>query len=130
MKKSIPKRIVWVSRHPINGVQMGVLQRMFGSDVEVIEDSQPFDNAESIVRRFREGGFDDMIVIAPYSVLNRIVELGPQPLWAEAKEVNDPNLSDWSIKGRFYRFLGFKRVKRMVLELEDLGPEARRQESD
>lgn len=124
------KRLLWVSRHPMNSVQMAALRRMFGADVQVTEDPRPWDNAETIVRRVRELGYDDVIVVAPYSVLARMVDLGLRPLWSEAEQVKDQSQSDWSVKGRFYRFLGFKRVERLVLELEDLGPDARRQPTD
>lgn len=124
------KRIAWVSRHPMNGVQMGALKRMFGEDVEVIPDLRPFDNAETIVRRIKEGGYDDCIVVAPYSVLERMVSLGLRPLWARAEQVYNPARADWNTKDRRYRFLGFKRVKGLILELEDLGPAAERQEND
>lgn len=124
------KRIAWVSRHPMNGVQMGALKRMFGGDVEVIPDLRPFDNAETIVQRIKEDGCDDCIVVAPYSVLERMINLGLRPLWARAEQVYDPARADWNVKDRMYRFLGFKRVRRLVLELEDLGPAAERQEND
>ncbi len=125
------KRIIWISRHPMAGIQMGALRRMFGADVQVTEESRPFDNAEKIVRRVREGGYDDCIVVAPYSVLARMVDLGLRPLWADAEQVfNPPALADWIVKNRMYRFLGFKRVVRLVLELEDLGQAARRQDND
>jgi len=124
------KRIAWVSRHEMNGVQMGALRRMFGHDVQVVPDARPYDNAETIVRRIKERGFDDCIVVAPYSVLARMADLGLQPLWAEADQVYDPTKADWSVKDRMYRFKGFKRVKRLVLELEDLGPDALRQDGD
>lgn len=123
-------KIVWVSRHLLRRVQRGALRRMFGADVEVIEDPRPFDNAETIVQRVREGGYDDCIVVAPYSVLARMVDLGLRPLWAESEEVTDSTQADWSVKGRYYRFLRFKRVKRLTLELEDLGPAAERQPED
>ena len=129
-RSSMHKRIIWVSRHPINRVQMGALRRMFGSDVEVTEDPRPFDNAETIVWRVREGGYDDCIVVAPYSVLARMVDLGICPLWADAEQVHDQSRADWSVKDRMYRFLGFKRVKRLTLELEELGDVAKRQDDD
>lgn len=124
------KKILWVSRHPMHKVQMGALKRMFGADVVVEEDPHPFDNAETIVRRVREGGYDDCIVVAPYSVLARMVDLGLRPLWSDAEIVTDPTQADWSVKGRHYRFTCFKRVKRLVLELEDLGPAAERRPED
>lgn len=124
------KKILWVSRHPMNGVQMGALRRMFGADVEVVTDPRPFDNAETVVRRVHEGGYNDCIVVAPYSVLARMCDLGLRPLWADAEQVFDRSRADWSVKDRMYRFVGFKRVKRLVLELEDIGSVAKREESD
>ena len=124
------KRIIWISQHQMHPVLWPALRRMFGDDVQVQEDPRPFDNAENIVRRVQEGGYDDCIVVAPYSVLDRMCALGLRPMWCEAEQVWDRSLSDWSVKGRMYRFLGFKRVERLVLELEDLGPAARRQEKD
>ena len=127
-----PKCIAWVSQHAMAPVQMGALKRMYGDDVEVVQVSRQFNfqNAETIVRELREQGFDDSIVVAPYSVLDRMCQLGLRPLWAEAEQVFGQTPADWSVKGRHYRFTGYKRVKRLVLELEDLGPEARRQEND
>lgn len=126
----MPKKICWVSQHNMDGVQMGALKRMFGDDVKVFEDNRVWNGAETIVQRIREGGYDDCIVVAPYSVLTRMVDLGLRPLYSEAETVTDRALSDWSVKDRYYRFLGFKRVKRLVLELEDLGMNARRQDTD
>jgi hypothetical protein len=126
----MPKRILWVSRHSMHGVQMGALRRLFGDDVEVTEDTRPFDNAETVVKRIRQGGYDDCIVVAPYSVLNRMVQLGLRPLYSEAEIVDDPDLTDWEVKGRKYRFMRFRRVKKLVLELEDLGPDAERRGED
>ena len=68
------KKILWISRHKMNGIQMGALRRMFGQEVKIISDSRPFDNAETIVRRFKKGGYDDVIVVAPLSVLPRLVD--------------------------------------------------------
>ncbi len=124
------KKILWISRHPMHGVQMGALRRMFGEDVVVEEDTRPFDGAEAIVRRYRKGDYDDIIVVAPYSVLTRMVDLGLRPLWSEAEIVQDPELADWRVKNRLYRFKRFRRVRRLVMEFDDLGPEAERKEED
>ena len=82
-------RILWVSRHPMHGVQMGALRRLFGTDVRVEEEARPFDSAEQIVKRAREGSYDDVIVVAPLSVLARMVDLGLRPLWSEAEITPD-----------------------------------------
>lgn len=124
------KRILWVSRHPVHQVQLGALRRLFGQDAQVVADPRPFDSAETIVRRVRDGNYDDCIVVAPYSVLAKMVDLGLRPLWSEAEQVKDPAQSDWSVRDRHFRFLRFKRVRRLVLDLEDLGPDAERLPSD
>jgi len=126
----MPKKILWVSRHPMNGVQMGALRRLFGEDVVVEEDPRPFNSAEDIVRRYGEGKYDDIIVVAPYSVLDRMVQLGVRPLWSEAELVQNPAEADWSVRDRHYRFVRFRRVRRLVLEFDDLGPEAERKPGD
>jgi hypothetical protein len=103
---------------------------MFGEDVQLVTDPKPFDSAETIVKRVRDGNYDDCIVVAPYSVLAKMVDLGLRPLWSEAEQLPDQANSDWNVRDRYYRFLRFKRVKDLVLELETLGPAADRQPSD
>ncbi len=124
------KKLLWVSRHPVHKVQLGALRRMFGEDVQLVTDPKPFDSAETIVKRVRDGNYDDCIVVAPYSVLAKMVDLGLRPLWSEAEQLPDQANSDWNVRDRYYRFLRFKRVKDLVLELETLGPAADRQPSD
>lgn len=123
-------KVLWISQHRMQGVQMGALRRMYGADVKVVEDLHPFDSAEEIVRRVRDGGYDDVIVVAPFSVLDRMCKLGLRPLWADAEQVFNRREADWSVKGRHYRFLGFSRVKELQLVLEDLGPTAKRHPQD
>lgn len=113
--------------HP---VQMGALRRLFGQDVEVVADPRPFDNAETVVRRFRDGGYNDLIVVVPLSVLAKMTELGVRPLWAEATVVADRSKADWVTNDRPYRFVRLRRVRRLVLEFDELGPDAVRQEED
>lgn len=111
-------------------VQLGALRRLYGADVEVVVDPRPFDNAETVVRRFREGGYDDLIIVAPLSVIARIVDLGIRPLWAEAVVVTDRSKADWETSGRLYRFVRLRRIRRLALEFEDLGHDAERREED
>ena len=123
------KKVLWISRHPMHGIQICALQRMFGADVKLVSGTRPFDSAEKIVERFRKGGFDDVIVVAPLSVLTRMVDLGLRPLWSEA-EIVSRERADWNVRDRFYRFTRFRRVRRLVLEFDELGPEAVRKDTD
>jgi hypothetical protein len=111
---------------------MGALRRMFGNDVEIEwkRERFSFQSAENIVLDFREGGYDEMIIVAPLSVIARVVDLGVRPLWSQAQVINDPYKADWSVKNRHYRFVEFRRVEKLVLEFSDLGPEAVRRDND
>ena len=126
------KKIIWVSAHQMQGVQMGALRRMFGDDVKVEWNRErfSFQSAENIVAAFRQGGYDEMIVVAPLSVIARIVDLGVKPLWSHAEVVSDPHKADWSVKNRHYRFVEFRRVEKLVLEFSNLGPNAVRRDGD
>lgn len=113
------KKIVWFSRHPALPSQVQELKRIFGEDIEIIPDPKPFSNAEDIVRRFRAVSGDEMVVVAPLSVLGRLCDLGIKPLWAEMQEV-PPEEAEVVTNGRGYRFVRFRRVKRLALEFEDV----------
>lgn len=124
------KKILWVSRHRMHGVQIGALKRMFGKDVNITSDTKPFDNAKTVVSRYQKGNYDDIIVVAPLWVIYHMTQLGLKPLWAKAEIVTDPSQADWETNGRLYRFVGFQRVADVQLILHSLGPEAMRQEGD
>jgi len=113
------KKIIWFSRHPALPSQVAELKRLFGNDVKIIADPNPFDSAEDIVSRFRAAGGDEMVVVAPLSVLGRLCDLGVKPLWAEMEQV-PVEKAEVVAAGRGYRFVRFRRVKRLVLEFEDL----------
>lgn len=113
------KKILWLSRHSILPSQFKELKRIFGSDLEVFQDPRPFDDARDIVKRFREGGYDEIVAVAPLSVIQRLTELGIRPLWAEMK-VCDPEEAETTVSGRPYKFVKFKRIKAIKVEFEDL----------
>lgn len=112
-------RIIWFSRHPALPSQITELQRVFGEDVELLQDPNPFSSAEEVVRRFRSLNGDDMVVVAPLSVLGRLCDLGLKPLWAEMEQV-PPEQAEVIAAGRGYRFIRFRRVKQLVLKFEEV----------
>ena len=116
---SMGKKILWLSRHNPLPSQISELKRIFGKDVEVVIDPQPFDNAEDIALRFKNGGYDEMVVVAPLSVIQRLTELGIKPLWAEMKRVSKEE-AETSVSGRYYKFIKFKRIKGIKIEFEEL----------
>ncbi|MGB9661364.1 MAG: hypothetical protein ACPL5F_05015 [Moorellaceae bacterium] len=113
------KKVVWFSRHDPLPSQVTELRRLFGPDVQIVQDPKPFSNAEDIVTRFKAAGGDEMVVVAPLSVLGRLVDLDIKPLWAEMEQV-PPEQAEVSAAGRHYRFVRFRRVKRLTLEFEEV----------
>ncbi len=113
------KKILWMSRHSCLPCQIAELERLFG-EVKVISYPHPFDSAKDIVQRFRDGGYDDIVVVAPLSVLGHLVDLGIKPLWTEMRELPRGQEADVIYRNRPYRFEGFKRVKALHLEFEEV----------
>jgi len=112
-------KILWVSRHPPLKSQILALKARFGEGVEVIQDPNPFSGAEDIASRFKSGGFDDLVVVAPLSVIAHLVQLGLHPIWAEMEQVPESQ-AEVVTTGRGYRFLRFSRIKRVALQFEEL----------
>jgi len=114
------KKIVWMSQHRPSASQIAALRGMFGDDVQVVLDPNPFDDAREIAARFRRGGFDDMVVVCPLSVLDHLCRAGIRPLWSEAAEENDPRKIEFrGARGQGFRFVRFRRVRRVAIEFED-----------
>ena len=113
------KKIIWYSRHDILKSQCEELKRIFGEEIEIMKDPKPFSSAEEAVKRFRESGADEMVVVAPLSVISHMCNQGIRPLWAEMKQVpiDQAEVID---KNRGYKFIKFRRVKRLALEFEDI----------
>lgn len=113
------KKILWLSQHTPFLKQIAELQRIFGQ-VEVVRDLQPFSNAEEIFGRYRAGGYDEIVTVAPLSVIAKLCEIGLCPLYSQMDQVAKQSQADLSYRGRFYRFNRFVRVKAVRLETEEL----------
>lgn len=114
-------RILWLSRHSPLPAQLAELRRLWpGCTVD--QDVQPFGDAAEIVRRVRAGGYDEVVVVAPLSVIDQLCQRGLRPLRAEMDQVD--RLTDTSREvaagGRIYRFREFRRVVRLELVTEPL----------
>jgi hypothetical protein len=117
--------ILWMSRHLPLASQKRELAKLFGDDVIVEQDSRPFSSAEEIVSRYKSGGYDEMIVVAPLSVVARLVDLGIRPLWVEMIQIYTNDGAEVTIPRRdgrthYYVFDRFRRVTALRLEFEEL----------
>jgi hypothetical protein len=115
--------IYWLSQHEPLPSQREELQRLFG-DHRMVVDKKPFGSAEEIISRIRNAQAAECVVVAPLSVIGRLVDLGLRPLWAEMKHVQrltDP-IRQTVAKGRVYEFVDFRRVVRLELIKEPIAP--------
>lgn len=112
-------KIKWLSRHKALESQRRELENLFG-EILLLQDSNPFSNAREILKRFREGGFDEIVAVAPLSVIAHLTELGIKPLWAEMKQVQNDGSAEVVTKDRYYRFVCFKRIKSIRMEFEEI----------
>lgn len=113
------RKIFWLSRHKPLDSQRKELERIFG-EILLLQDAKPFSNAREIIERFEEGKFDEIVAVAPLSVIAHLTELGIKPLWAEMKQVQNDGNAEVSVKGRHYRFICFKRIKSVRMEFEEI----------
>ncbi len=113
-------KILWMSRHTPTPRQLQALRERHGEDTVVEQESKPFDDARQIARRYRSGSYDDIVVVAPLSVIDVLCKEGIQPLWSEAAEENDPKKIEFrGARGQGYRFVRFRRIKCVRIEFED-----------
>jgi len=113
------KKILWLSRHDPLKSQRRELENLFG-EILLLQDSNPFSNAREILKRFREGGFDEIVAVAPLSVIAHLTEFGIKPIWAEMKQVKNDGSAEVVTKERYYRFVCFKRIKSVRMEFEEI----------
>lgn len=113
------EKILWLSQHDPLLRQIAELKNLFG-DIELCQDVNTFKNADEIIRRFREGGYSDLVVVAPYSVIARLTELGIKPIWAQMEQVYKRENAEVTTKGRHYRFVKFRRIIAIRMEFEEI----------
>ncbi|MBO0887473.1 hypothetical protein J2P12_00070 [Candidatus Bathyarchaeota archaeon] len=117
------KKIIWVSRHAPLKSQISELERLFPKHTLVIE-KRPFSSAEQIVKRFREAEGDEMVVVAPWSVMRQIIKLGIRPIYAEMKPTTSADAESVIVSGRkkrrYYKFVGFSYCTDVSLKLEPI----------
>lgn len=121
-------KILWLSKHSPLPSQLAELRRLFGPSVVMHPDPRPFSDAHDIARRFRESGAQELVAVAPLSVIKALCELGIQPLWAEMErcdsagaEVKTGRNGHGVSRGTFsYKFVRFRRVTGVDLKFEEV----------
>lgn len=121
------KVIVWMSRHAPLPAQLAELERLFPRFSLVIE-KRPFSSASEIIRRFRDVSGDELVAVAPWSVVRELIKLGIKPIYAEMVQVGSAGDADTTIitgkakKKRFYKFQRFVYCTSVSLKFEEIPP--------
>ena len=81
---------------------------------------------KEVVVEGKAAGADEVVVVAPLSVIQRLVELGLRPLWAEMEAIEaagelDPEREVDAPGGRRYRFRRFRRIVGVKIQFEEVG---------
>lgn len=120
-----PTKIVWVSRHPPIPRQLLELDRLWPLH-DLSFDPRTWDGAREIVERFDRAGADEMVLVAPWTVMRAIVNCGIHPIYAKMRQVPCAGPHETSIgsgrRRRCYNFVEFERVRDLKLVLEPLYP--------
>jgi hypothetical protein len=118
-----PTRVVWMSRHSPTLSQLTELGRIYPQH-ELIFDTRAFDSADQIVQRFKEVKGDELVVVAPWSVIRAIIKAGVRPIHAEMQQVPcdgpDAEVIVQGTRRRCYKFVSFSRCTSVALTLEPL----------
>ena len=86
MARSRPTRIVWMSRHSPTTRQRQALATHFSNPL-IFEDNRTFDNADSIIARFRAISGDELVVVAPLALIRQLCRRGLHPIYASMRQV-------------------------------------------
>jgi hypothetical protein len=100
-------KILWISRHVPLAKQIKELGRLFG-EIEITLDYKRYTDAKKIMQRFKEGNFDDIVLVAPRRISRDLSFMEIFPLSAEMRRAEQEE-SDICINGLFFKFVGFKR---------------------
>jgi hypothetical protein len=117
--------IIWFARHEPLPAQRRELERLF-PDHRLIIEADIYRSAEDIVERFNRLKGNEMVVIAPLSLVGKLIDLGLRPLWAELREVDaayaskHPDRCVPAPRGRFQEFTRFRRLIGIELKFGDL----------
>lgn len=116
--------MLWISKHVPVDSQRRELARLFGP-VDIRTDLNPFRDAGDLAARIRQSGAREVVVVAPLSVLRKLLEFGIRPLSAEMSQVPEAQ-AEVTVTGhagmRHYKFVRFKRLTGIEMSYEEVSP--------
>lgn len=103
-------RILWLSRHNPTPSQINKLKIIYGPDVQIDQKYFKYRSAQAIKQMYLSGKYVDLVIVAPMSVISKLIAIKAHPLWAEMTRVSPVEAETFN-NGRYYKFVDFKRVK-------------------
>ena len=124
-------RLLWMSRHLPTPRQRIELGRLF-PDASLRIDPKPFADAADVMRRIRESRADELICVAPLSVLQKLSGYGICPIVADM-ELCSPDDTEAEVTSegsgyhngrpsRTYKFVRFRRLMGIEITYEEIKP--------
>jgi len=107
------KHILWVSRHTPTPEQMTYLSKILEDDnIIIARHSHTVVRHKDLIKEYRTGKYDDLVVTLPTEMIGRICAAGIYPIRAVHEMIGcDPGSNM-----RNYRFLRFERVYSVTVE--------------
>jgi len=102
-------KVLWLSRHHPDEGKLRELERALGREVDVHVDDRPLspDGVSDVLGRMSSGGFEEVVLVAPTSILDELCRRGVNPLWPKMSQDRQT-------------FEGFDRVVKIRKNLEDV----------
>jgi hypothetical protein len=104
-------KILWWSNHGPQQRHIDLLEKMYG-DVKVTHKKGQI-TAESVEREYFSDTYRDLYIAGPLSVLERVTELGLEPLIEDRVRVHKNN-ADYFDGHNHWKIKGLKHLKKIV----------------
>ena len=112
--------IGWLSRHSPTVRQLKELKRIF-PDHRLTLDTNAFAGADEILERIKKAHYDEIVIVAPLSMIRALTDRGIKPIYAEMKQVPcDSKEVEVRIKARCYKFVAFNLLEGVHLKMRRL----------
>jgi hypothetical protein len=114
------KRVLYLTRHEWTPSEWLALQEKFGIQSVIESDQRAFNDAKEIKKRLEQGNFDELVIVAPLSVIQELSREKINLYHSEMVVENDPNKVEYhGARGQGYRFERLRKIKGVALQFKD-----------
>ena len=109
-------KILWLSRHEPQPVQVEELEKIFGT-VDIIQVSTVINKVDEIIQIMKENNADEIVVVLPLNLISELLRQGVKPLRAVMERILK---EDGDVE---FRHSHFERIMKIEIITEKLGEE-------